>query len=873
MSRADPDDFMPLRQFLARHPSVVEATRIAASLLNSRCQVVVFERSWAFVVAASGGEVLQPRRLVESESALFGEAPLVDSVDAQTLAEIDAVAGLETQSDDSSESHAYPIIDRRGDTVAALTIHGPVRDEFHDGMAAIARGVTGLIVSHAFDRLEDDDAEVDPAAIADGLRDAIVVVDEEFDITWANEAVGSLLGRSRSDLVGRNAVDLIHPDDLADALDAVARIVKGLTIYRVRLRLQHGDGGWSRVEVTATDQTANGSIRGIVMSLRSDELELELEQVQQRSRDMSAALVEQLHDGIIATDAVGAITLVNRAAYRLFGIPEGTPPGRLTWRDFPLLDQHGSVVDREHHPARVLFGANFDPSEEMSVISKLGEHRYVSVTQRSVVGDDQTLQGSFVTLHDVTATREAQTELVSQALHDQLTGLPNRRMLTERLVELKARRTSTRQCEREIAACFLDLDIFKLINDTHGHKVGDQMIRIAADRLASQLRDEDLLVRIGGDEFVALLVDVASDQAAHHTADRLRASLSEPFVIDGLRFDITASAGVALATLEELDEDTLLRQADIALYAAKARGRNRTEIFDTELEVATEVEERQRRMLRHALDNDGIVMHFQPLINSETGIAQGFEALARCLDSDGTLYGPGAFLESIAGSGLIWELDRHAFQLSCEAAAVLGSATEGEPPIIACNFSPLSIVQAEFVSFVRETARAAGVDPHLLCIEITESAAFAGGKASLEAVAELHEAGFLIALDDFGTGYSSLSHLRDLPLSSVKVDKSFVAKLAEQSPERAIAEAVVGLATDLGLGIVAEGVETSGQLAAAKDLGFNVMQGWHYAAAMPLDELLHNWVARPAENRHDHGPGAAINQTGWASGAKRPVDS
>ncbi len=255
-------------------------------------------------------------------------------------------------------------------------------------------------------------------------------------------------------------------------------------------------------------------------------------------------------------------------------------------------------------------------------------------------------------------------------------------------------------------------------------------------------------------------------------------------------------------------------------------------------------------MLRHALDNDGIVMHFQPLVDSTSGKTIGFEALARCLDVEGTLHGPGAFLDSIAGSGLVWELDQHAFGLSCAAAAVIAAAVPGERPVMSCNFSPLSIIQPDFVPFVLRTTKEAGLEPEGVCIEITESAAFAGGASSLSAVQALNEAGFSLALDDFGTGYSSLSHLRDLPLTSVKVDKSFVDKLIEEGSERAIAQAVVGLAKDLGIGVVAEGVETESQLVAAREVGFSVIQGWHYAAAMPLDDLLHNWLremAQPSE--------------------------
>ncbi len=848
MGRHDPEDYSRLRQLLSRHPALVEATRLAAAVTSRPAEIAVFQRSWAYIVAASSGHVLQPRRLTASEWDLLDDPPDDD-----------------TYADENTTS--FPILDPGGEVVAALTIQSLAGSSHNGVLSSLARLVNGVIATQDCDRPipAGGTRGVEVAAVPDALRDAVVVLDSALDVIWANDAVGSLFGRSRFDLIGRNAAELVHPEDLPVAVDAMARLTEGLRLYRVFVRVSHGDGDWSPVEITGTDQSANPRIGGIVISLRSAELDEEIQLEQAVTHHITEALVEQLHDGMVATDAVGSISIVNRSAYELFGIDPETPPGRLTWRDFPLLDFHGTPVGRENHPLRVMFGVRFAGPTEMSVLSPRGEHRYVTVAHRTVADEDGTVMGSFVTFHDVTEAREAQLELETQARHDHLTGLPNRRMLTERLERL-AVTTEDREQEEEhpreprhggeapperetrygrdgyVAACFLDLDVFKLINDTHGHRTGDHLIRVAAQRLSRRLREGDLLVRHGGDEFVAVLHGLSSPREALEGADRLRRSLTEPFAIEGTSFDVTASAGVAVCSVRGCDPDDLLRQADIALYAAKARGRNQTVLFDDELEVLTEVAERQRRMLRHALDHDGIVMHFQPLVDSQTGRPVAFEALARCLDPEGVLHGPGSFLDSISSSGMIWELDQRAFQLSCEAAALLQRIIPADTPVIGCNFSPLSIVQPGFTAFIERTVARAGVEPANICVEITETAAFAGGRQSLEAVTTLHRAGFKIALDDFGTGYSSLSHLRDLPLDSVKMDRSFVARFTEDGPERAIAEAVVGLAGDLGLGVVAEGVETHEQLVVARGLGFRTIQGWHYDRAMPLDELLHRWV-------------------------------
>ncbi|HEC10343.1 MAG TPA: PAS domain-containing protein, partial [Acidimicrobiales bacterium] len=482
VGRHDPDEYTRLRQLLSRHPALVEATRLAAAVTSRPAEIAVFQRSWAYIVAASSGHVLQPRRLTASEWDLLNDPPDND-----------------TYADENTTS--FPILDPHGEVVASLTVQSLADGNNHGVLSSLARLVTGVIATQGCDRGDptvpadpaspafpasstEAPAGVDVTALPDALRDAVVVLDATLDVVWANDAVGSLFGRSRFDVIGRNAADLVHPDDLPVALDAMARLTEGLRLYRVFVRISHGDGDWAPVEITGTDQSANPRIGGIVISLRSAELDEELQIEHAVNHHISETLVEQLHDGMVATDAVGSISVVNHAAYELFGLDPITPPGRLTWRDFPLLDSHGKPVAREAHPLRVMFGVHFEGPTEMSILSPRGEHHYVSVAQKTVTDEDGTLLGSFVTFHDVTEAREAQQELVTQALHDQLTGLPNRRMLTERLEELAV---GPHERGNLVAACFVDLDVFKLINDTHGHRTGDHIIRIAAERLSRRL--------------------------------------------------------------------------------------------------------------------------------------------------------------------------------------------------------------------------------------------------------------------------------------------------------------------------------------------------------------------------------------------------
>ncbi|MDJ0769606.1 MAG: EAL domain-containing protein [Ilumatobacter sp.] len=808
------EDRRALRAVLSRHPVATEAAIAAGAAAGSLAEVVVFEAGRAFVVSSTGRDVLQPRHLTAAESSLLASP-----------AEHAVVEG----------ASSFAITDAAGGVAGAITVRSEILDRFVDVLASLAR-----IVSAAASRaVARQDGQSIDAAILETLRDAVVVLDTDLNVRWANPAVGTLLGRTPADLVGRSGVELLHPDDVETAFDAITRLSQGLEIYRMFVRLERGGEGYERVEVMGTDQTQHPAVRGLVLSLRAAEVAEELEASVDRVLRMSDAIVTGLHDGIVATDEFGAVTMVNRAARDLFGLDPSVPPSRLGPTDFELLDERGHPISLvvPSAPAHDENGVERD----VCVITGDDEFRYLTSQRRSVRDDDGRLLGSVFVFHDVTDARQAEDRLRSQALHDQLTGLANRRQLEQRLGEVGAEPTPT-----VVAACFIDLDGFKLVNDTRGHRIGDQLIRIAAKRLSGKIRASDLLVRQGGDEFVALLTGVKDADEATAAAERFRDALGRPYVIGEDRFDLTASIGVALARSDALDAEALLRNADIALYAAKAGGRNRVETFDSDLAAAVGREQSQRRLLREILEDDRLVMHFQPILDAASETAVGYEALARCVDDNGDLVGPSAFMDVITPTGLLWDLDRAAFALSCRAAAELGRLSPGSPPVVACNFSAISLVQADLVDVVMETASEAGIQPSQICIEITENAALKAGESTLCGLRALRANGFALALDDFGTGYSSLAHLRDLPLTAVKVDRSFVAELTARSAERAIARAIVDLATVLGLDVIAEGVETAEQLEQARGLGFSAVQGWYYSQALPLDEIIDRWLPEPA---------------------------
>ncbi|MDH3706928.1 MAG: PAS domain-containing protein, partial [Acidimicrobiia bacterium] len=425
------------RELLSRHPIAVDCALAAGSAARSAAEVVVFEAGRAFVVASTEAEVLQPRHLLAVEEQLLSEGARVAT---------------------DGDAAAFAIVGHAGGTLGSLTLLDTSGTVNGDTYHALAR-VVSTVAADATRLVADQSLE---AAVLDGLRDAVVVLGADMTIEWANRAVGSLIGRSPADMIGRSALDLLHPDDLGSALDAMTRLSEGLSITRAFVRLERGNGGYERVEVTGSDHSSHPTLGGMVLSLRAAEVEEELEASVDRVMRMSDAIVTGLLDGIVATDEFGAITMVNGVAREMFGLDPYAPPSQLELGDFTFLDHDGRPISPDLQPAL----ANLDDEpREVCVMSARGQMRYVSTHQRPVHDDQGELLGSVLVFHDITQARRAADELRSQALHDQLTGLANRRQLEDRLGDLMAAETP-----HLVAACFIDLDGFKLVNDTHGHR-------------------------------------------------------------------------------------------------------------------------------------------------------------------------------------------------------------------------------------------------------------------------------------------------------------------------------------------------------------------------------------------------------------------
>jgi len=434
-------------------------------------------------------------------------------------------------------------------------------------------------------------------------------------------------------------------------------------------------------------------------------------------------------------------------------------------------------------------------------------------------------------IEDITEQRHTAERMEWAATHDGLTGLPNRFRFLERLggyVE--------NDDPGSVALLFIDIDNFKVINDSLGHDAGDQLLRVLSERLRSVVRDRDMLGRFGGDEFIVMVRDSTGGLDPVAIAERLRAEIAKPIEIDGAELFVTASIGITVADREGLGTAELLRDADAAMYRAKSRGRDCVEVFSPSTHGSSLVNLRTTNELRRGLERGEIVPYYQPVIMLDSGRLVGFEVLARWRHPDRGLLGADKFLPMAEETGLISDVGAAVLRASlAQLGTWLHSGRVGGELSMSVNLSARQLGDSDLVDIVSEALAQSGVPADQLWLEITETALMADVKAASVRLRELRSLGLHLAVDDFGTGYSSLTYLKRFPVEAIKVDRSFVSGLGIDSEDTTIVEAVVKLGHSLGLQVVAEGVETPLQLGRLREIGCERAQGFLFGRPRPAD--------------------------------------
>ena len=469
--------------------------------------------------------------------------------------------------------------------------------------------------------------------------------------------------------------------------------------------------------------------------------------------------------------------------------------------------------------------------------------------------------GMDAVVRDTGDRKALEHALAERALHDSLTGLPNRSLLLDRLDGAIAR---ARRSGHTVAVLLLDIDRFKLVNDTHGHAAGDQLLRTLAGRLVGAVRSTDTVGRIGGDEFVVVCDGLATAEDAIEMCERVRLPLLHPITVGDGSLQVSASVGLAIGGADTT-ADQLLGEADAAMYRAKEQGRNRAEIYDETIRQRSRRRLDMEAALRRALRTGGIRVHFQPVVSVADGRVVECEALARWRNGDVDV-DPSEFIQVAEEAGLIGALGRVVMTEACREAAGWP-----DPLAVSVNLSPRQLSQAGVVQMVQDVLAETGLSASRLCLEITESAMVDDLESARDRLTELHRLGVRLSLDDFGTGYSSLLHLRRLPFHQLKVDRSFVAGLGREPSDTAIVAGTVSLGHALGMLVVAEGVETETHLVELQALGCELSQGRFWCPPLPGPDLL-RWLAERG-SAAPHGDEIDLRQEKGFSGVLLVDDS
>jgi diguanylate cyclase (GGDEF)-like protein/PAS domain S-box-containing protein len=554
-----------------------------------------------------------------------------------------------------------------------------------------------------------------------------------------------------------------------------------------------------------------------------------LDQERQKAQDRAEGFLQAAPDATVVVDATGTIVLVNRQAEAAFGYATGELVGQAVEVLLPL-DARGAHPELRGAFMKSPHARTMGSGLELSARRKDGSLLPVDVSLSPVHTPDGPLV--IAAVRDVSVQRSVQDQLRHLALHDALTGLPNRVLLLEHLSEKVAELERVHGC---VGVMFVDVDRFKQVNDQFGHTVGDEVLNKVATRLQHCLRPQDTVARLGGDEFVVACGIVTDEREALVLAERIIRAMDPPLQLDGRVLQISVSVGVAVARSAGVAAGDLLRYADTAMYQAKQRGRHRIEVFDEALGRLAVQRAEAEVLLHSALEEDRLRLLYQPMVSLTGQRLGGVEALLRVQGHDGALIGPEVFLEVAEETGLIVPVGRWVVQEACRQLAAW--QREGWDVPVWLNLSARQLVTGELGELVRTALREAGADAKGLGLEITETAFMQATPEVIGQLRELTQAGIGLAIDDFGTGWSSLTYLKDLPVDTIKVDRTFTEGLGVRTEETAIVSSVVRLAQVLGRSVVIEGMENVEQLAYAQTLGCDLAQGYLFSRPLPPDAV------------------------------------
>ena len=747
----------------------------------------------------------------------------------------DATVKLDLLTAGRSDAISYEVVATRADgsELPVLIDVSLVRDR--DGtpreLAVFARDLSD--VAEAYDRVEKQDAFF--RGLYRRAADPAVAVDAAGAVVYASPAFTRVFGYQPEEMHHRSAFEVLHPDDVERCRRMLARISTepGRT-ERLTVRGRDVTRRWRWFEAVATNALDDPAITAVVVNLHEVTAEITAREELRRSEERYRAIVETAQEGIVHLDLLGRVLFANEKTGDILGVDHA---GLVGTSVLDLLDGDERARAADRLTTRPLTG----PEQlELRYAHPDGTRRILLVAASPLSDDAGGEMGSLAMVSDVTLEREAEAELRYQALHDSLTGLPNRALLIDRLAMAAHRQQRVPDDSvAGLAVLFLDLDHFKLVNDSRGHEAGDRLLVEVAGRLSGAVRDTDTVARLGGDEF-AVVCEESTREDADLVAGRIQEALRMPFDIGGEPVYIGASIGIAMSPPHSISD--LLRFADAAMYTSKVGGRSRTSVYVDGAESTGSLVA-QRRLtvstaLHEALQHDRLTLGYQPIVDFGSHQVIGIEALIRWVHPTLGLLAADEVVTTAETAGLSYELDRAVIRSAGrDLVALRERGVLGGEVYVSVNISPRTTAQQRLDDLVSEMLTETGLPASCLSLEITEHAIMDHADQAGVLLNRLSAAGVAVAIDDFGTGYNSLIHLQRLPVRTLKIDRSFITDLADHPEALGIARSVIGLARALGMGTVAEGVEQADQLDALRALGCDAGQGYLWGAATGVDEL------------------------------------
>lgn len=600
------------------------------------------------------------------------------------------------------------------------------------------------------------------------------------------------------------------------------RLLAEQALAKLNLNLEH------LVKVRTEDlSNINASLRQEIEQRKRTELELF------KQKQLAIVTLESIGDAVITTNMQSEVTYLNPVAEKMTGWSKAEAMGRPILEVFRILNE--STRKLAANPVDVVLAHNkvCGLANHTLLIAKSGAEYAIEDSAAPIRDQDGNILGVVLVFHDVSDARQMAQKMTYLAEHDYLTDLPNRLLLTDRITQAIS---AAKRRGSKLAILFFDIDHFKRVNDTLGHEVGDQLLKVLSKKLQMCIRASDTLSRQGGDEFVVLLPELTDDAVPAEIAQKILFSIKDPISIANHELFITASIGIAVYPDDGDNVDVLTRHADAAMYHAKNSGRNNYQFFTKEMSARVAAQLTMENSLQKAIANNELLLFYQPKVSIKTGKIIGAEALIRWVHPQWGMMMPDRFIKIAEDSGLIRGIGHWVLREACTQNKKWQDSGLPEIPI-AINVSVVELHHAHFTQEVTKVLLQTGLQPYHLELEVTESVAIQSEVTVINDLNKLKEMGVRLSVDDFGTGYSSLSYLKLLPVNTIKIDKSFIRDIQVDANDAAIVTAIIKMSQSLGLTVIAEGVETQAQLEFLQSHDCDEMQGYLFSRPLPADEF------------------------------------